>query len=165
MTVTLPGKRRDLFFRLYSSQLKTILALITGLLIPGLIWAQSELYQLSAVNLDNLNDFKSPPANWKIVGGLKAGFNDTLFSAAPGNGVLLDQFDPSIRFKPNTNIFTAFDHGDIYLELDFMMPKGSNSGIYFQSRYEVQLFDSWGVQFPKSQDVGAIYERWDDTKP
>jgi len=165
MTATLRGKRCDSIFRLLSSQLKIVLTLLTGLLVSGPIWAQSELYQLSAVNLDNLSGFKSPPANWKIVGGLKAGFNDTLFSASPGTGVLLDQYDRSIQFKPNTNIFTAFDHGDIYLELDFMLPKGSNSGIYFQSRYELQLFDSWGVQYPKSHDVGAIYERWDDTKP
>jgi hypothetical protein len=46
-----------------------------------------------------------------------------------------------------------------------MMPKGSNSGIYLLGRYEIQLFDSWGVQTPKSSDCGAIYERWDETKP
>jgi hypothetical protein len=44
------------------------------------------------------------------------------------------------------------------LEFDFMMAKGSNSGIYFQSRYEVQLFDSWGVKTPRSSDVGGLYQ-------
>jgi 3-keto-disaccharide hydrolase len=43
-----------------------------------------------------------------------------------------------------------------------MIPQGSNSGIYFQSRYEIQIFDSWGKKTPSSGDCGAIYERWKD---
>ena len=46
-----------------------------------------------------------------------------------------------------------------------MIPKGSNSGIYFQSRYEIQLFDSWGKEKLTSKDCGSIYERWDNQKP
>ncbi len=45
-----------------------------------------------------------------------------------------------------------------------MMAKESNSGIYLQGKYEVQLLDSWGVLQPRSQDNGGIYERWDDRK-
>ena len=51
------------------------------------------------------------------------------------------------------------------LELDYMMAKGSNSGIYLQGRYEIQLFDIWGKAKPTSSDNGGIYERWDDSKP
>ncbi|MGS0524494.1 3-keto-disaccharide hydrolase [Zobellia nedashkovskayae] len=54
--------------------------------------------------------------------------------------------------------------GDIELEVDVMMPKGSNSGLYFQSRYEVQLYDSWQVSEPSYVDMGGIYQRWDKTK-
>ena len=63
------------------------------------------------------------------------------------------------------DLFTNFKHGDLDIELDYMMAKGSNSGIYLQGRYEVQLLDSWGVLNPRSGDNGGIYERWDDTKP
>src|SRR5690606_35316420 len=42
---------------------------------------------------------------------------------------------------------------------------GSNSGIYLQGRYEIQLLDSWGVVNPTAGDNGGIYERWDDSKP
>lgn len=45
------------------------------------------------------------------------------------------------------------------------MAPGSNSGIYLQGRYEIQLLDSWGVVNPRSGDNGGIYERWDDSKP
>jgi hypothetical protein len=46
-----------------------------------------------------------------------------------------------------------------------MMAKGSNSGIYLQGRYEVQLLDSWNVVNVKAGDNGGIYERWNDDKP
>jgi hypothetical protein len=45
-----------------------------------------------------------------------------------------------------------------------MMAKGSNSGIYLQGRYEVQLLDSWGNLTPKPGDNGGIYERWDESR-
>jgi hypothetical protein len=45
-----------------------------------------------------------------------------------------------------------------------MMAKGSNSGIYLQGRYEVQLLDSWGVKNAASGDNGGIYERWDESR-
>ncbi len=43
-------------------------------------------------------------------------------------------------------------------------PKGSNSGVYFQARYEIQILDSWGVEHPKYGDCGGIYERWKDNQ-
>ena len=54
------------------------------------------------------------------------------------------------------------EHGDLELELEFMTPKGTNSGIYFQGRYEIQLLDSWGVKEPTFADCGGIYERWNE---
>jgi hypothetical protein len=36
--------------------------------------------------------------------------------------------------------------------------------VYFQGRYEVQVFDSWGVEKPKHSDCGGIYERWRDDR-
>jgi hypothetical protein len=44
------------------------------------------------------------------------------------------------------------------------MAKGSNSGIYLQGRYEIQLLDSWGVKNPRYGDNGGIYERWDESR-
>jgi hypothetical protein len=31
-------------------------------------------------------------------------------------------------------------------------------------RYEVQLFDSWGVKTPTFADMGGIYQRWDESR-
>lgn len=46
-----------------------------------------------------------------------------------------------------------------------MMAPGSNSGLYLQGQYEIQLLDSWAKTEVKAGDNGGIYERWDESKP
>ena len=59
------------------------------------------------------------------------------------------------------NLVSEQKHGDIELYLEFMISKGSNSGVYLQGLYEVQIFDSWGSDAAmKTSDGGAIYHRW-----
>lgn len=51
-----------------------------------------------------------------------------------------------------------FDSFELYLE--FMVAKGSNSGVYLHGLYEVQIFDSFGYSGPLMVgDCGGIYER------
>ena len=60
-----------------------------------------------------------------------------------------------------SNFVTDEKFGDIELYLEFMLAKGSNSGVYLQGLYEVQIFDSWGSTEPMtSSDCGGIYHRW-----
>jgi len=68
--------------------------------------------------------------------------------------------------KPK-DIVSVFEHGDVDLEIEFMIPKSSNSGIYFMKRYEVQILDSYGKpdQNLSFGDCGGLYQRWDDSKP
>ena len=47
--------------------------------------------------------------------------------------------------------------GDILLEIEVMVPKGSNSGIYMMGEYEVQVFDSFGKEKMGMGDMGALY--------
>jgi hypothetical protein len=59
------------------------------------------------------------------------------------------------------NLCTARAFGDVELYLEFMLSKGSNSGVYLQGLYEVQIFDSWGAtEAMSSSDGGAIYHHW-----
>jgi hypothetical protein len=63
-----------------------------------------------------------------------------------------------------SNIVTAEKFGDVELYLEFLIPAKSNSGVYLEGLYEVQVFDSFGVEHPKSSDCGGIYERWINEK-
>jgi hypothetical protein len=55
-------------------------------------------------------------------------------------------------------------HGDVELYIEWMVGKGSNSGVYLQGLYEVQVFDSFGKADPKYSDAGGIYHRWINEK-
>jgi hypothetical protein len=46
---------------------------------------------------------------------------------------------------------------DCVVEVEFMIPKGSNSGIYLMGNYEVQVFDSYGKEKVGPGDMGGIY--------
>ena len=58
------------------------------------------------------------------------------------------------------DLVTDGKFGDVELYLEFLIPKGSNSGVYLHSLYEVQIYDSWGVEHPQYIDCGGIYHRW-----
>jgi hypothetical protein len=121
--------------------------------------------QLSAQNAVPLNDlsfFDNPSSNWKVAAGAQADIvQDEVLTVKDGNGILVNVPEK----KGAKDLFTKAVYGDADIELDYMMAKGSNSGIYLQGRYEIQLLDSWGTVNPKSGDNGGIYERWDDSKP
>jgi hypothetical protein len=55
------------------------------------------------------------------------------------------------------DIHSEFKHGDAVIELEVMVPKGSNSGIYVMGEYEVQVFDSYGKKELGQGDMGAVY--------
>ncbi len=59
------------------------------------------------------------------------------------------------------NTVTDEKFGDVELYLEFLIAKGSNSGVYLQGLYEVQIFDSYGSEEAMtSSDGGGIYHRW-----
>jgi len=75
--------------------------------------------------------------------------------AAP-SGIILN--GPAGR---TANLCTERAFGDIEIYLEFMLAKGSNSGVYLQSLYEMQIFDSWGsTEEMTTSDAGAIYHQW-----
>ncbi len=122
---------------------------------------QIEFLPFKEVGLNDLSAFKTQGNNWQIVGNAIADrTKEKTLTFSNGTGVLINSGDKD----KNEHIFTAFEHGDIEIELDVMMPVKSNSGLYFQGRYEVQLLDSWGVKEVQYSDIGGIYQRWDATK-
>jgi hypothetical protein len=97
--------------------------------------------------IDNLSLFKNPSSNWQRT-------SEGLLVCELKNG----------SFKASDNLITLMEHGDLDLSLEVMIPKGSNSGIYLQGRYEIQVFDSWGKALPSFDDAGGIYQRWDEKR-
>jgi len=62
------------------------------------------------------------------------------------DGELINQSSQENR---SVDCYTKAKFGDCRIELEVMIPKGSNSGIYVMGEYEIQVFDSYGVKNAK----------------
>lgn len=114
-----------------------------------------------SIDLNDLSAFGKTGKNWSVASYVSIDrTKEKSISFENGKGILVNSNDQ----RKNKHLATNFEHGDIELELDVMMPVGSNSGLYFQGRYEIQLYDSWGVEKPTYKDIGSIYQRWDDKR-
>ena len=88
-------------------------------------------------------------SNWKRG---KAALADNASELKTGDG------DELVNAKgAGVDIFTEQNFGDALVELEVMVPKGSNSGVYLMGEYEVQVFDSFGKKDVGMGDMGAIY--------
>ncbi|MDP6524834.1 MAG: DUF1080 domain-containing protein [Kiritimatiellia bacterium] len=74
---------------------------------------------------------------------VKEGGNE-LVNAPPGHG-------------KSRNFYSEATHGDALIELELMVPKSSNSGIYVHGNYEIQVLDSYGRKKLGMGDMGAIF--------
>ncbi len=61
------------------------------------------------------------------------------------------------KHRDSIDIYSKEKFGDCRIELQVMVPKGSNSGIYVMGEYEIQVLDSWERVKMGPSDMGAIY--------
>jgi hypothetical protein len=134
-----------------SKSITLALLLLVGA-FPALVSAANKKMEFSNADLSAWGK----AADWKIVESVKSDEkNPKQFASTPGTGVLLNGDKGRTR-----NLLSKHQHGDVQAHIEFIVPQGSNSGIYFQGRYEVQVLDSWGKTKLKHGDCGGIYERW-----
>ncbi|WP_140939357.1 3-keto-disaccharide hydrolase [Sphingobacterium lumbrici] len=128
----------------------------------ALVFAQ-QLTDQSEIKLNDLSAFHAASKSWSIADNVVADLkNENGLRSSKGSGILVNITSDKVK---GSDLLTNAVHGNIIIELDYLMANNSNSGIYLQGNYEVQLKDSWGVLNPLSSDNGGIYERWDDTRP
>ena len=116
----------------------------------------------NTIKLKDFAFFEKPGDTWRNSGDVNADISkNNLLLTKPGIGILINQPDEK---NFGQDLLTLLQHSDADVELDYMMARGSNSGVYLQGRYEIQLLDSWGITRPRYGDNGGIYERWDDAR-
>ena len=107
-----------------------------------------------------LDAFKKPHGAWVAVGGVAMDAkNPRKLVAHEGSGIFYN--GPKGR---SNDLYTKEKYGDLEVHIEFLIPKGSNSGIKLHGHYEIQIEDSHGIKKPKGSDCGGIYPR-SEAKP
>lgn len=95
-------------------------------------------------------------SKWTVAGEVELDPKDRRrLTAKPGTGILLNGGDGH-----GVDLVLDMTHGDCQLHVEFNVPQGSNSGVYLQGLYEVQILDSFGKKNSdlKYGDCGGIYD-------
>src|SRR5688500_12655990 len=94
---------------------------------------------------------------WRVAGSVRLDAADPKrFVIGEGAGVMVNGDDGR-----TADIHTELEHRSCELHVEFCVPEGSNSGVYFMGQYEIQVLDSWGT--PEEElafgSCGGIYAR------
>lgn len=104
-----------------------------------------------------LRRWKAPTGAWGVAGEVALdGADGKKLAWKEGEGAIVNG-----KGGRTANLFTADEFGDLEAHVEFMVSQGSNSGVYFQGRYEIQILDSGGKKEVSYSDCGGIYQRWD----
>jgi hypothetical protein len=71
-----------------------------------------------------------------------------------GSGALVNGEKGTAR-----DLYTKEKYGDLEVRVEFLIGKGSNSGVKFHGHYEIQITDSAGKKELTGDDCGGIYPR------
>jgi 3-keto-disaccharide hydrolase len=99
--------------------------------------------------------WKQPVGDWVLADSVEmdAAKPKTL-TFKPGVGVMVN--GPKGRAR---DLITKESYGDVEAHVEFLIPKGSNSGVKFHAHYEIQIMDSFGKKELTGDDCGGIYPR------
>jgi len=109
-------------------------------------------------NGKDLSGWRKPTGEWLAAKSASLDPSDPeKFVITPGEGILVN--GPKGK---SVNLVTEAEFGDIEAHVEFWIPKHSNSGVYVMGRYEIQIYDSYGVEKDKYPGIecGGIYGRW-----
>src|SRR5262249_13120101 len=85
-----------------------------------------------------LDVWRGPTKGWEIVGDAALNpDNARQLVGRSGTGVIFN--GPKGRAR---DLYTRENFGDIEVHLEFLIPRGSNSGVKFEGIYEIQIADS-----------------------
>ncbi|MEX0641608.1 MAG: DUF1080 domain-containing protein [Pirellulales bacterium] len=99
-------------------------------------------------------DFKSDVAAWQVAGDATLdGKKRKSLIAQPGTGAIVSPHGkiPDLKTKQS--------YADLDVHVEFMIPRGSNSGVKLMGLYEIQIYDSKGVAHLSGDACGGIYPR------
>lgn len=110
----------------------------------------------------DLAGWKAPTGTWCVAKAVSLDpANPETFVIAPGQGIMVN-----CASGHTVDLITEQEFGDMEVHIEFCITRHSNSGVYLMGRYEIQVYDSFGVekdQYP-GIECGGIYPRWINEK-
>jgi hypothetical protein len=138
------------------------------LLIVAAVLALASAFTFGADRTQRLFDgkdlagWRTPTGTWRVVKDVSLDPADPKkFVLVPGQGVIVNS-----AASHTVDLITQAEFGDMEVHVEFCIAKHSNSGVYLMGRYEMQIYDSFGVekdQYP-GIECGGIYPRWINEK-
>ena len=92
-------------------------------------------------------------SHWKVGKAALNSGNDRQLTVSDGGQAMVNV----LGGEHGHDIYSIAKFGDAIIELEVMVPKGSNSGIYVMGEYEIQVLDSYGKKKLGMGDMGAVY--------
>ncbi len=105
-----------------------------------------------------LDAFEAPTDEWVIAGDVTLdGKNPKLLAAKPGEGTLAPRSGNRAR-----DLVTRRRFVDLEVHVEFLIGKGSNSGVKMMGLYEIQIADTAGKKELTGSDCGGVYPRGEE---
>jgi hypothetical protein len=147
------------------------MSILNGLARLGAVAAVAAILMGPALAADDA--WVTKPFNGKDLEGWKSAGKDMGFWQVGAAKLDANAAGSLVVSKPGTELINAIKagahgvdlrsvatYGDQIVKIDVMVPKGSNSGIYLQGEYEVQVLDSFGKDDSAGKgDMGAVYNK------
>ncbi len=132
----------------------TLLVLALPVLIQPAVSAEPKWLELTGAKWQEF--WKPPLGDWYRTDsvGLDPD-NPKRLKGKPGQGDILVNGPKGVV----RDLYTRQSFGDVELHAEFLIAKGSNSGIKFHGHYEIQILDSHGKKKLTGDDCGGIYPR------
>lgn len=129
---------------------------LAGTLVWGCSFASAEIHQpFNGQNLDNWDVKKQKQGSkWIVAAPKMSESNARTLEVDKGNEAMVNVVS---GHRQSVDIYTREKFGSALIEVELMVPKGANSGIYVMGEYEVQVLDSFGKAKLGGGDMGAIY--------
>jgi hypothetical protein len=100
-----------------------------------------------------LSDWQEDHAGWSTARDVKLDpENDEHLKTVPGDGILVSDGDAVI-------LYTRVEAQDVELKCEFLIPKGSNSGVKLNGLYEIQIRDTHDMKELTGDMCGGVYPR------
>jgi hypothetical protein len=117
--------------------------------------------KIALIGESGLKAWRAPAGEWQAARAISVdAVNPKKLAIEAGEGLLVNGAKGVTK-----NLLSEFEHGDVEAHIEFLVPKDSNSGVYFMGRYEIQILDSFEKTEVKSGDCGGVYASCSEPKP